>query len=172
MKTLCLLRHAKSSWGDPSLSDADRPLNKRGRGACKTIKAFMKRKKIAPDMVLCSPSKRTRETLRRVHKAWKEKPKISFPESLYLASPADMLSMVHTCNDRFNTLMLISHNPGMHALVSILPVPDAPARADWAVKFPTAALAVITFDIDHWADLDPGSGQVAHFVTPKGLGGP
>jgi phosphohistidine phosphatase len=170
MKRLVLLRHAKSSWDDPSLSDHARPLSPRGRRAAPAIAAHLRDLDVFPEVVHCSTSERTRETLRLALEHLGT-PYTEFDASLYLASAGELLGSVHAIDDAVDTAMLIGHNPGMHALAAGLTgsaaTPESLDRLDR--KFPTAAVAVLEFDVRSWRDVDRESGHLIFFVRPRDL---
>ena len=169
MKTLYVLRHAKSNWGDSSLRDFDRPLNERGWKAAKSMGREMRARGLAPDLVLVSPSARTTETLARVEEGFGEKFEVFEERSIYLAETETLVSLVRGASADSDRLMIVGHNPGMHELVLILSNGPQELRADAADKFPTAALAEISFDIRDWADVAAGTGQIRSFLKPRDL---
>lgn len=170
MKTLYLLRHAKAEPGGFTLSDEDRPLSARGREACITIGSYIKKHKYTPEIVLCSSSIRTRETLERIEDFFATPPQIKLEKKLYLAAPGEMLAQIHTIADEFNSALLIGHNPGMHHLAALLSSSEATdLRMEIEIKYPTSALAVITFKTQSWKSIAPDSGTLKDFITPKGL---
>ena len=176
MLTLSLLRHAKSGWDDPSLKDVDRPLAVRGRKAAPIVGAFMAANGIAPDLVLCSPSVRTRETLDLVSKQFTRALKVKFEAVLYLASGETMLAHVQAVKGRGKTMpkhvLLIGHNPGLQdlALTLMTRQPEhAGDRRALSANLPTCALVVLDFDAERWRDVMPDGGRMRHFVTPKRL---
>jgi phosphohistidine phosphatase len=119
-KTLYLLRHAKSSWDDPALSDHDRPLSSRGRRASGVIADYLRREAIAPDLVLCSSSTRTRETLERISAGIKAKIAVEIEDGLYAASSSDLLAMLNAVEPRVDSVLLIGHNPAIQELALAL----------------------------------------------------
>lgn len=169
MLTLSLFRHAKSSWDDPSLEDFDRPLGPRGLKAAPQMGAFMAEQKLRPDLVLCSPAQRTRETLDLVAEEI-GRPRTVFPDKLYLAAPETLLAAVQATTGGVRHLMMVGHNPGLHMLALLLMGPEGSADAGaLRTKFPTAGLAVLTFSARAWRDIGPGSGRLKLFMTPKRL---
>lgn len=172
MLTLLLLRHAKSSWDDPRLDDAERPLSKRGAKTAPLMGAFIAREHLKPDLVLCSTSVRTRGTLALVlPELGAPPPLVQFEDALYLASASDMLARIRGLDKSTKRALVIGHNPGTHALALTL-IGDG-ARADiaaLATKFPTAGLAVLTFATDKWSDIRPASGRLDIFTSPRRLG--
>jgi phosphohistidine phosphatase len=164
MLSLMLLRHAKSSWDDPALRDFDRPLAARGRVAAERMGAYMARQDIAPELILSSSAVRTRQTLALVL------PRTEFADGLYLAAPAALLSRLRKVGAAADAVMIVGHNPGMHSLaVTLSGNGDANSLKALAAKFPTAALAVITFDVRNWSRIAPATGRLAEFMTPKRL---
>ena len=128
MKRLYLLRHAKSSWDDPTLADHDRPLAPRGRRAAKVMAEHLGRKGIAPELVLCSPSRRTRQTLKRLVPALGKSADVQIEFPLYAAPEADLLEVLHEVPDEVESVMLIGHNPGIQDLGLSLARPALRAR--------------------------------------------
>ncbi|MDX1541859.1 MAG: histidine phosphatase family protein [Geminicoccaceae bacterium] len=170
MRTLCLLRHAKSSWEDPSLDDHDRPLAERGRDAAPRIGAWLRERQIRPDLVLLSSAARTRETWTLTAPSLASSAPTETRADLYLAEPAQLLRVVQETRDAVSTLLLIGHNPGLDRFADSL-VSDGKEkpRRRMRRKFPTAALALITFRVDAWPEVAPGSGTLEAFVRPKDL---
>ncbi|MEO0695215.1 MAG: histidine phosphatase family protein [Pseudomonadota bacterium] len=171
MKTLLLLRHAKSSWEDDLQADFDRPLNDRGYLAAPRMGAYLRLAKLAPDLILCSTARRTRETLDGVIDGLGQTPDAWLLNSLYLASPDQMLSEIAKVVPGTQSVMLIAHNPGLEALaLSLIDPAIAPPRENQLLqeKYPTAALTVITFDTTNW-NLPLGKGALRKFVRPKDL---
>jgi len=171
MQTLLLLRHAKSSWDDQGLEDYERPLSPRGVRAAQAIGAYMAREHLSPDLVLCSSAVRTRATIGLVLSGLPPPlPDVAYDDDLYLASPADMLSLIHGVDPARAQLMLVGHNPGLHALALALAgtgEPDALRRL--TEHMPTAALTVIRFKLRAWSDVRVGKGHLERFVTPRSL---
>ena len=167
MKRLYLLRHAKSSWDDPTLADHDRPLAPRGRRAAKVMAEHLRRKGIAPELVLCSPSRRTRQTLTRIAPGLGKNADVQIEPELYAASAPDLLEVLREVPDEVESVMLIGHNPGIQDLaLSLAGGGSEVARV--SSKFPTAALATLELD-GSWRQLEPGSAELVSFVKPKEL---
>ncbi|MDA5192402.1 SixA phosphatase family protein [Govanella unica] len=170
MKTLMLLRHAKSDWSAAGIADHDRPLNARGDAAAIRMGQYLARENLWPDLVLCSTALRTRETLAHLLDACDRPPSVRYEKALYLASPRAMLKFVQDASNDLKSLMLIGHNPGTHSLANMLAAAESKsARAELAEKFPTGALALLQFK-GQWADVIPGSGQLMRFIKPRSLG--
>jgi phosphohistidine phosphatase len=162
-----LLRHAKSSWAEPGLRDHDRPLNERGRRAAMAMGAYLRTEGLVPELVLCSSARRTSETLALLElPGWVA---IAVEHALYLAPPAAVLARLREVDDSVGRLMVIGHNPTMHALALELVGSGEPAAlARLAEKYPTGALAVLRVNGD-WADLDRRGGHLERFITPRAL---
>jgi phosphohistidine phosphatase len=171
MLTLSLLRHAKSSWADPRLDDIDRPLNKRGETDAPRMGAFMARHGLVPDLILCSPAVRTRQTLDLVLPRLKASPEIAYEDALYPGAPAAVLKRLRKVAPRVGHAMIVGHNPGLQVLA--LTLAGSGAEADLqalAEKLPTAGLAVIELDGGSWARIKAGGGRLKLFTAPKRLG--
>jgi phosphohistidine phosphatase len=166
VKRLYLLRHAKSSWDEPGLADRDRPLARRGKRASKVIAKHIWEQGIEPDLVLCSPSARTRETLERIGVG--EGAEVRIEDDIYGASEEGLLDVLRRVPDDVDSVMLIGHNPSLQALALSL-AGNGSGIPRMRQKFPTAALATLDFD-RRWRDLAPGAAELAAFVKPKELG--
>jgi phosphohistidine phosphatase len=170
MKTLMLLRHAKSSWDDWSLADHDRPLAPRGRNAAPRMARMMVERQTVPELVLCSTAVRARETWELMAPVLPEPVDVQYVEALYGATPRGMLEVVARLAGDRSPVLLVGHNPGMedlaHALASSGP---QEAMRTLRVKYPTAALAVLDLDVDSWSDVTSGAGTLRHFIRPKDL---
>lgn len=170
MKTLFLLRHAKSSWKDHSLDDFDRPLNKRGRGAAKAIGEYLANRGVAPAQVLCSSARRARETLERAQEALGVTVPARFEKGIYMAEAATLMRRLKRLNDTLASAMLLGHNPGLADLAqTLIDDGDETLREELQTKFPTASLAMIEAHIERWADLHAGCGRLVEFVRPRDL---
>ena len=169
MRTLYVLRHAKSDWGDSSLRDFDRPLNGRGWKAAKAMGREMRARDLAPDLVLVSPAARTTETLARLEEGYGGKFETVETRSIYLAETETLLDLVRSAPANADRLMIVGHNPGMHELVVALSEGPQDLRNEAADKFPTGALAEISFDVRKWADVAPGAGRIRSFLKPRDL---
>jgi len=145
MKTLLVLRHAKSSWNDPELDDHARPLNKRGRRDGPRMGELMRKYGLMPDIVISSDAVRAQLTADAVAEAARYAGEILLDPRLYMASPADILSLLRTVRENAETVMIIGHNPGLEELVEQL--------TGEPQDLPTAALAHIVLEIDQWCDL-------------------
>jgi len=171
MLTLLLLRHAKSSWDHPLLDDFERPLAERGLKAAPLMGRYIAENDLKPELVLCSSAKRTQATLDLVMpELGAPPPAVCYDDQLYLAPASSLMAEIKRAPVRWQRVMLVGHNPGMHELaVQFVGAGDATAREALRAKFPTAALAVITFAAVRWSELAPGAGHLSRFVTPAGL---
>lgn len=170
MKTLFLLRHAKSSWDHSSAGDHERPLAPRGIRAAPLMGAHMREAGYRPDLILCSTATRTRETCAAVAAELDVHPPIDFDESLYLGAPHHLLETVREAPESADAILMIGHNPGTELLAEALCAHGSPAELDLMnAKFPTAALAVIDLDIDRWEEACTDCGRLRSFTRPKDL---
>lgn len=170
MLTLSLLRHAKSSWANAGLEDFDRPLNERGEDAAPRMGAFMARHGIAPQLILCSPAVRARQTLALVLPHLPGNPRIVYEDALYLASAAALLKRLRKVAANVRHVMLIGHDPGLHSLAQQLA--GTGTRQDLqalAEKFPTGGLAVLVLAARAWSGVKRGAGRLELFMAPKRL---
>jgi phosphohistidine phosphatase len=173
MRTLSLLRHAKSSWDDPTLADFDRPLNARGRRAAPVMGRHMRAIGLAPDHVLCSPAVRTRETARlALESLGLPELAVTYDDSIYEASHEALLARLGRVPATASHVLLIGHNPGLHELTLDLldgRIPAAQKRL--GEKLPTGALVVLALDIAAWSAIRRGCGRLQHHATPRELDG-
>jgi phosphohistidine phosphatase len=171
MLTLSLLRHAKASWDDLGCSDFDRQLAPRGLAAAPLMGRAMRAAGIRPALILCSAAKRTRQTLEHVlPELGSPAPTVTYDEKLYLAPPVSMMQVIHKLPKTELHVMMVGHNPGHHLLALELAGDGEPsALAALSEKFPTAALAVLTFKTNDWRNVAPASGTLTHFLTPRTL---
>lgn len=169
MKTLTLLRHAKSSWDDTVERDFDRPLNARGYRAAERMGVEIARLGLGFDTVCASPAVRVKETLAGVEKGARRTFTPRFEPLVYLASGDTLLEIVHGLDGGAASALLVGHNPGLEDLLLML-VPEGGAlRAEAAIKYPTATLAAIELPVARWADVAPGAGTLARFIRPRDL---
>lgn len=159
MKTLFVLRHAKSSWDSPELSDFERPLNERGEEAAPFMGELMKEKNLAPDLIVSSPAERAKQTATLVKNSAEFDAEIRFNERIYEASPLTLIHIISEFDDKFDSAMIVGHNPGLESLVRIL--------SGERHRMPTAALALIELDIENWSEIAANSGNLREFFIPK-----
>lgn len=170
MKTLTLLRHAKSGWDDPAAQDFDRPLNPRGRRAARRVGEEMRIQGLAYDRVLASPAARVVQTLEEVSQSYGPL-EITYERALYLGSLDVLLETIRATDDRFGTLLIVGHNPGLENLVLALSRGTGGTLRERAeTKYPTACLAELSLaPIDSWRDVKSGSGTLVRFIRPRDL---
>ena len=162
MKTLLLMRHAKSSWKDDSLNDHERPLKKRGRKDAKLIAKVIEKKDLVPDLILCSTAVRAKETAEIVVGKLGYEKETRYLRDLYMCEPEDFIEILNDLDNSFEKVMLVAHNPGLEAFLQIV---DGEIEA-----LPTSALADMALAIDDWKDLTLDSmGDLIGFWTPKEL---
>jgi len=161
MKTLLLLRHAKSSWEDADLKDFDRPLNERGLKTAPLIGRELKRRKLQPELILSSPAKRARQTTELVIQAAKLKAKVQFDERIYEASARRLFEIVAAIKPSVNLALLVGHNPGFEELTKVLTSQNTRLR--------TASLVCIELNLEKWGSVRPGVGELKWIVDPKSV---
>jgi phosphohistidine phosphatase len=164
-RRLYLLRHAKSSWDEPALADHDRPLAPRGRRAGELLAGHVRSAGIAPQLVLCSTSTRTRETLALI--ALTGEPVVLYERGLYGAPAAVLLKRLQAVRDDVDALMLVGHSSGIEDLALLLARRGA-SLEQMREKFPTGALATLELGGD-WRGLDARCARLVEFVTPRDL---
>ena len=170
MKTVTLFRHAKSGEKDnPRIDDFDRPLADRGLKSAPKMGAAMREHHLRPDLIMCSPSLRTRQTLTLASAgAWDNPPKIRFDERLYEASAQTILDVLKEAPENVDHVMIVGHNPGMQDLAVMLAV-NGKERQQLKDKLPTAAVVTLEFDEKRWKELQPATGRVPLYMTPNTL---
>lgn len=159
MKTLLVLRHAKSSWDHPELSDFDRPLNKRGEEAAPFMGELISSKGLEPEIVVSSPARRARTTAELAASAGGFDSRIEFDERIYGAGANTLAYIVAGFDDSVDSAMIVGHNPGFEDLVAAL--------TGERHRFPTAALAVIDLNISVWSETESGKGELRDLFIPK-----
>ena len=174
MKTIFLLRHGKSDWGDPALKDHDRSLNERGRTAVPRMGAYIKSKRYRPEIVLCSTARRTVETCDLIKAALGGELNVKFEESLYLAEQRHLLERLRWLADDLKSAMIIGHNPGLEQLANALCASPKDAESEklhrrMREKFSTCAFAAIKVSAKTWREVMAGTGLLIDFMRPKDL---
>jgi phosphohistidine phosphatase len=164
MKTLYLLRHAKSSWDRPGLSDRERPLNRRGKRDAPRMGAAL-REMITAQTVAASPARRAQLTLGGLCDTWPELAALEHrtEEGLYTFDVADLLQWLRRQNDVEDPLFIIGHNPAFTDLVNLL------APSEYLPNLPTAGFVELSLDLAHWRDIRGGSGRLVRSLFPKQL---
>ena len=159
MKDIYILRHAKSSWTDNSLADFDRPLNTRGLNAAPFIGEMMATRGALPDVIISSPAKRAMQTAILATEASGSHAAIQYDERIYEATVQTLVSVVSQIDDKFESALIVGHNPTMEGLINYLTGILEP--------MPTAALASIALDIDSWSNLAPKCGSLKFLIRPS-----
>ena len=171
MKTLTLLRHAKSGWDDPVARDFDRPLNGKGKRAAAMVGRHWRAIGLGFDHVVASPAQRVTETIDHVTTGYGEALAPVWDRRIYLASATTLLDVVHTLPADADHVLLVGHNPGLEDLVLLL-VPDSGEqllRDAVEAKFPTASTAQLRFDAADWSDIVAGGATLSAFIRPRDL---
>lgn len=169
MKKLLLLRHAKAVPAESAADDFERALNARGRTAALAVSRHFIDTKLQPDLVLCSTSRRTRETLVPLLAEWAHDYRIAMEAALYMAGAPRLLDRLRRVGDGVGTILLLGHNPGLERLARLLAgTGPEPLITAMHGKFPTAALAILEFK-GEWKDLDKEGGRLVEFLCPRDL---
>jgi phosphohistidine phosphatase len=163
MRTLLLLRHAKSSWKNPALDDHDRPLNKRGKRDAPRIGKLMAEQKLVPDLVLCSSARRARDTAFTMLRAAGYDGETRILRSLYMSDPESSAETLRRLEGNPATVLVVGHNPGLEELIEALSGEPA--------ELPTAGLARVELNVERWSELQLGKGlgRVTAVWRPKEL---
>lgn len=161
MKTLILMRHAKSSWKEPFSSDFERTLTKRGKIDAPEMGKRLHRRQITPDLMMISPAKRAVETAKMVAV------ELGYPaknilknEIIYEAKLEELIHLVHSLDDGADTILLVGHNPGFYHLINHL-------SEEYLQEFPTSAICAIEFRTDSWEKINQNSGRLLFYDYPK-----
>lgn len=159
MKTIFLLRHAKSSWENTNSSDFDRPLNERGLKTAPLVGEKIREREFQIDAIVSSPANRAKQTAILIKKAARIEREIEFDERIYEASPRRLLEVAAETNAETNSLLLIGHNPGLEGFIKLL--------TGETEAMPTAALAVIDLEIERWEQIKSDCGKMRKLFRPK-----
>lgn len=160
MKTLTLIRHAKSSWLDMSIDDFDRPLNKRGEKDGPCMNKWLKNHAVQPELILCSPANRARLTLDALAYLGRHAKDIMLVDDMYETSLMALVSTIQDIPDSVNHAAMIGHNPGLSDLAHYL------SRDDFE-RLVTSAILILELDITQWNDIKPHCGSILTHVWPK-----
>lgn len=161
MKTLLLMRHAKSSWDNILLPDFARPLNARGLRAARQMARYLLEQGVTPDLIISSPAERARQTAQLVSAtAWPAVP-VRHEPAIYEATLNDLLNVMYALPEDCATVLLVGHNPGCAELTAYL--------VGHEERFPTAAVACIALRVAHWHEARSGGGQLLWLARPKEL---
>jgi phosphohistidine phosphatase len=161
MKILTVVRHAKSSWEFPELTDSDRPLNKRGKNDAPAMGQRLAAKAISPDLIVTSPAKRALKTAKVVAgELGYPKKKLVIEERVYLADVVELMSILHEIDNSYKDVFLVGHNPGLTDLVNDL-------MGESILNVPTCGVVRAKFNIETWKALGKGTGKLEFFDYPK-----
>ncbi len=160
MKTVLILRHAKSDWSEAGQDDFDRSLAKRGREDAPRMGEVLARSNHAPDMILSSPAQRARQTTELVAQACGYGGSIRWEDSFYEGGSSDLIAALRGLPGAVERPLLVGHNPILEETVVAL-------CSGYALKIPTAGLVCLVFDLDSWAEIEPGDGVLLWFLIPK-----
>ncbi len=163
MKTVLILRHAKSSWSNPGLADIDRPLNKRGKRDAPRMGAWLDAQELIPDLILSSPARRARKTAQAVSEYSSYDGEIETVPDFYPGDPYTFIDTLMSIPDEYQSVMIVAHNPGLEELLYTLSGESA--------RMPTSSLAQVELPLDSWRDLDDEvDGKLVNFWRVKELG--
>ena len=166
-RRLILLRHAKSSWKDASLPDAERPLAPRGRRAIVLVRQHLRAIDIDVDLVLCSPARRTSQTWDGLR--LRGKPELRFVREIYEATANQLLEVLNHVDRKYRAVLLIGHNPGLEDLADgLVSGGDEESLARLREGFPTAAVAILSSDHE-WSDLSWRAARLDSYLRPRDL---
>jgi phosphohistidine phosphatase len=162
MKTLLLLRHAKSSWNKPGLQDHKRPLNKRGKHDAPLMGKLVREQGLTPDLIISSTAQRAQDTARMVAEACGYDGEVELRQDLYFSDTTCYLDILHSLPDQVRCVMMVGHNPDIEELLTLL--------TDFDEAFPTAALAQVELPIASWQSLSEATdGYLKNLWRPREL---
>ena len=160
MKTLYLIRHAKSYWGDQSIQDFDRPLNKRGKEDAPFMGEVLKDKKVKPDLIISSPAKRAKKTaLEIATKLYYPEKKIQYIDELYEADSNSIFSIIKNIDSKFSVVMIFGHNPGLTLINNYI-------SNNYIENIPTCGIVALHSD-KQWKEIEKQSCKQLFFEYPK-----
>lgn len=162
MKKLYLLRHAQSG-SKQALDDHSRTINAQGKQECKAMNAYIIQNNIKPEIILCSDAVRTQETGQAVFQGNNDI-KITANKKLYQATPGEILKEIAKIDDSVGSVMIIAHNPGIGQLAKLLAGSgDMEIIKRIGTEYPTCGLTELSFNVERWKKIDPGSGVLERF---------
>ncbi|MDD2508709.1 MAG: histidine phosphatase family protein [Aliarcobacter skirrowii] len=160
MRELILIRHAKSDWSNPLLDDFERPLNKRGSKNAPFMAKILKKEIQKPDLIISSPSFRTKLTLEYFLKEFEYKGEVIFEKSIYEAPFENLLKVIKNIDNKYKTIFLIGHNPGLNDLANFL-------LGSFEDNIPTSGVLKIDFDTNSWKNISKDNSKLIFFKYPK-----
>ena len=159
MKTVFFVRHAKSSWDNPLLSDHDRPLNARGKKDAVSMGIKIKNRDWIPAKIISSTAKRAKKTAKKINKTL-DIENIELNDRLYHASPHTIFSVLKQLNDEIPSVMIVAHNPAMTEIINYF-------SRDFIPNVPTTGIFKIDFDVTNWDEINFENGKLIDFIYPK-----
>ena len=160
MKTLYLIRHAKSDWSEENKADLDRGLSKRGSKDLKAMGSYLLKKKIKPDLILSSPALRATLTAKKISKKIKYDKDIKYIDKLYMPDPETILDILSDQKDKNKSIFVVNHNPALTELANIL-------TDEYIDNITTLGIVAIKLDINKWKDIKEAKGKMDLFIYPK-----
>lgn len=161
MRKLLIMRHAKSSWDKPDISDFDRPLNQRGLQTAPFMGSQIYKNGLIPDLIVSSPAKRAKQTAVLARESAGVESAIQYEDKIYEASPTTLLYLASELPDKYESVLLVGHNPGIEAFIRIL--------TSEIHQMPTGAIAQISLNIEKWGDISINCGQIEFIMRPRDL---
>jgi phosphohistidine phosphatase len=161
MKTLVLIRHAKSSWKDSSLADYDRPLNKRGKRDAPLMGEVIAAKNLLPDLFWVSPAKRATKTAQKIaQQMGYDEQQIIYQDCLYFGGKQKILELIQAQASQTQTIYIVSHNPDLNDLAEYF-------LGNFMPNIPTAGIVAFEFEVESWAQIGKGQAKMLFFEYPK-----
>lgn len=160
MKTVCFIRHAKSSWDQAGLADIDRPLNIRGKTTAPLMAQIIADKGFTPDLIITSTAKRARQTAKFFRKQFGiKKQAVQFDPAIYGGDEQAIFEILRKVDDKIETVFLFGHNPTMNYLAALF--------SEDRIHVPTCGILVVQLPIEHWSEVQPDHTALKHFIYPK-----
>jgi phosphohistidine phosphatase len=163
MKTLLIMRHAKSDWSYDDLSDFDRPLNERGKDAAPKVGKELKKLGITPDLIISSPANRAKTTAILFSENNDYKNEIVFSEDFYFGHYSDIAEIIKNTDEKISTLMIIGHNPIWEKITTYL------SEKEVYIEMQTATVYIMVANIEKWKDIDRGTFEIKTIIRPKDI---
>ena len=161
MRRLLVIRHAKSDWDSSAIADFERPLNKRGLSDAPKMGIHLKEMALFPDLIISSGAKRAITTAKLIAKSLDYTNDILVDNNIYNASSDDIKSIINKIDEKYNTVFLFGHNPGLTSLVSYL-------TDDW-MELKTCCVAILESEIDSWENWIKGVATIKEYISPKSI---
>lgn len=168
MKQLTLLRHGKSDWSEPYVTDYERPLKARGRRDAPRMGEYMSSLGLVPDLIVSSPAVRARHTAELFAEALCYTQEIEWDEDIYGASASELIDLLRHQPSAADHIVMVGHNPGFEELTTLLTA-ERPPNLTGGIRLPTASAAHILLNVNDWPHVSLGCGQLAWLITPKSL---